>query len=272
MLKNNILEAFDYIQKNSANFKADIGIVLGTGLGKLVNDVKIEFEIPYENIPHFPVSTVESHSGKLILGTLNSKKVVMMQGRFHFYEGYSMQQVTFPIRVMKHLGVKNLLISNACGGLNPQFVKGDIAILTDHINLLGDNPLIGKNLDDFGPRFPDMSEPYNKNLISKAEKIAINNGFTLKRSVYVAVAGPNLETKAEYRFLRLIGGDVVGMSTVPEAIVGIHQGMNILGLGVITDECFPDALKPANVADIIAVAMATEPRLALVIRELVSEI
>jgi purine-nucleoside phosphorylase len=267
-----INEAHDFINKKIAPKDELIGVVLGTGLGALVDEIKIELEINYADIPHFPVSTVESHSGKLIFGTLAGKPVVAMQGRFHYYEGYSMKEITFPIRVMHLLGVKSLLISNACGGMNPQFAKGDILVITDHINLLGDNPLIGANLDDFGPRFPDMSEPYTKRLIDLAESEALSLGFSLRRGVYVAVAGPCLETRAEYRFLKQIGADVVGMSTVPEVIVAVHQGMRVLGLSVITDECFPDSLVEANVEDIIATAMAAQPRLTAVMKQVISKL
>lgn len=267
-----IHDAYNYIKAQHSAADSPIGIVLGTGLGALVNDIQIAKEISYSDIPHFPVSTVESHSGKLIFGDLAGKPVVAMQGRFHFYEGYSMQEVTFPIRVMHLLGVKTLVISNACGGMNPQFAKGDIVAITDHINLLGDNPLIGQNLDDFGPRFPDMSEPYSNELIARAESEAISQGFALRRGVYVAVAGPCLETRAEYRFLKKIGADVVGMSTVPEVIVANHQGMNVLGLSVITDECFPDALEEAKVEDIIATAMEAEPRLTAVMKGVIGSI
>ncbi|MCF8259147.1 MAG: purine-nucleoside phosphorylase [Melioribacteraceae bacterium] len=250
----------------------EIGIILGTGLGGLVKDIEIKHEINYDELPHFPLSTVESHKGKLILGQLGGKNVVAMQGRFHFYEGYSMQQITFPVRVMKYLGVKTLLVSNACGGMNPQFGRGDIMIMQDHINLLGDNPLIGKNYDELGPRFPDMSEPYSNELIKLAEKVAIENKVKVQKGVYVAVPGPNLETRAEYRFLRAIGADVVGMSTVPENIVANHMGMKVLGFSIVTDECFPDALKPVNVEEIIQTAMETEPKMTLIMREVVKQL
>jgi purine-nucleoside phosphorylase len=265
-------EAYRYLKNITGEFTVSTGIVLGTGLGGLVKEIEIKHEINYNDIPHFPVSTVESHSGKLIFGTIGNKNVIAMQGRFHFYEGYTMKQITFPIRIMHLFHIKDLLISNACGGMNTQFKKGDIALITDHINLIGDNPLIGKNLDDFGPRFPDMSEPYSKYYIELAEKIAIKQGFPLRKSVYVAVAGPNLETRAEYRFLKNIGADVVGMSTVPEVIVARHQGMNVLALGVITDECFPDSLEEANVEDIIATAMEAEPKLTAVMKAVIKEI
>ncbi len=249
-----------------------IGIILGTGLGGLAKEINKEVEIHYGDLPYFPVSTVESHEGKLIFGTLAGKNVVAMQGRFHLYEGYTMQQITFPVRVMNFLGVKTLLVSNACGGMNPLFAKGDIMIMTDHINLLGDNPLIGPNDDELGPRFPDMSEPYSNQLIELAEKVALEKQIKVQKGVYVAVSGPNLETKAEYRFLRIIGADVVGMSTVPENIVANHMGMRVLGMSVITDECFPDALEPANVEDIIATATKAEPKLTTIMKHVVERL
>lgn len=249
-----------------------VGIILGTGLGGLVNEIEIDHEIKYEEIPHFPLSTVESHSGKLILGKINGKNVVAMQGRFHYYEGYSMQQITYPVRVMKFLGVKTLLVSNACGGMNPIYSKGDIMIMNDHINLISDNPLIGKNEDELGPRFPDMSEPYDKKLIELAEKIALENSIKVQKGVYIIVPGPNLETKAEYRFLRATGADVVGMSTVPENIVANHMGMKVLGISIVTDECFPDSLKPVNVQEIIETAMVAEPKMTKIMKEVIKRI
>lgn len=249
-----------------------IGIILGTGLGGLVREIQAELVVEYADIPHFPVSTVESHHGKLIFGTLAGKQVVAMQGRFHMYEGYSLQQVTFPVRVMYLLGVRTLLISNAAGGMNPQFSRGTIMVITDHINLLGDNPLIGPNDDTLGPRFPDMSEPYSRELVRLAEEVALQMSIRTERGVFVAVPGPNLETRAEYRFLRLIGADAVGMSTVPENIVANHMGMKVLGFSIITDECFPDALQPANVKDIIAVANRTEPHLTAIMKAVVERL
>ncbi len=249
-----------------------IGIILGTGLGGLVDDIQVKTVIDYGDIPHFPVSTVESHHGKLIFGTLGKKQVVAMQGRFHYYEGYTMRQVTFPVRVMKALGVHTLLISNAAGGMNPQFRKGSLMLITDHINLLGDNPLIGVNDESLGPRFPDMSEPYSKKLAMLAEDVALDAKIRLERGVFVAVPGPNLETRAEYRFLRLIGADAVGMSTVPENIVAVHMGMAVMGISIITDECFPDALQPARVEEIIAVAGEAEPRLTTIMRGVVERL
>lgn len=250
----------------------DVGIILGTGLGGLVKDIKIECEIDYDQLPHFPLSTVESHKGKLIFGTLGEKSVVAMQGRFHYYEGYSMKQITYPVRVMKKLGVETLLVSNACGGMNPLYRRGDIMIMADHINLLGDNPLIGKNEDEFGPRFPDMSEPYNLELIELAEQVALENMIKIQKGVYVAVPGPNLETRAEYRFLRTIGADVVGMSTIPENIIANHMGMKVLGFSIITDECFPDSLRKVDVEEIIETAMGAEPKMTLIMKEVINKL
>ncbi|NOX67091.1 MAG: purine-nucleoside phosphorylase [Chlorobi bacterium] len=250
----------------------EIGIILGTGLGGLVKDIDIEYEIDYDQLPHFPLSTVESHQGKLIFGTLGGKNVVAMQGRFHYYEGYSMKQITYPVRVMKKLGVETLLVSNACGGMNPLYRRGDVMLMVDHINLLGDNPLIGKNEDEFGPRFPDMSEPYDLGLIELAEQVALENQIKIQKGVYVAVPGPNLETKAEYRFLRTIGADVVGMSTIPENIIANHAGMKVLGLSIITDECFPESLKKVDVQEIIAAAMGAEPKMTLIMKEVISKL
>jgi purine-nucleoside phosphorylase len=249
--------------------RPEVAIVLGTGLGALANDIEIETAIDYREIPHFPVSTVESHSGRLIFGILEGRPVMTMQGRFHFYEGYTLQQVTFPIRVMQRLGVETLIVSNACGGMNPTYRRGDLMRIADHINLIGDNPLRGRNLDELGPRFPDMSEPYDLGLGGLADRLALEAGIRLHVGVYVAVAGPNLETRAEYRFLRTIGADVVGMSTVPEVIAARHGGMRVLGLSIVTDECFPDALEPVDVTEIIRVAGEAEPRLTELIRRTV---
>ncbi len=269
--RREIEEAVSVIREQlSAN--PGIGIILGTGLGGLVDEMEIEKEIPYQQIPHFPVSTVESHSGKLIIGYLAGKYVIAMQGRFHYYEGYSMQQITFPVRVMRRLGVQRLLISNAAGGMNPQFRKGDLMLISDHINLLGTNPLIGQNLDELGPRFPDMSEPYAERLIDLAEEVALQQQIKVQKGVFIAVTGPSLETRAEYRFLRATGADAVGMSTVPEVIVGVHMGMEILGISVITDECFPDALKAVNVEEIIATANKTQPKLTTIMREVIRKL
>lgn len=257
-------------EKTNKNY--EVGIILGTGLGGLVKEIDVDFELDYSDLPHFVQSTVESHKGKLIFGTLNGKNVVVMQGRFHFYEGYTMQEITYPVRVMKKLGVETLLVSNACGGLNPLYRRGDLMIMHDQINLLGDNPLIGKNEDEFGPRFPDMSEPYNYELINFAEDIALENKIKLQKGTYVAVPGPNLETKAEYRFLRTIGADVVGMSTIPENIVANHMGMKVFGMSIITDECFPDSLKPINIDDILEAAKVAEPKMTIIMKELIGKL
>ncbi len=262
-LREQIAEALAAIRKHT-KVRPAVGIILGTGLGGLAKEIKREAVLDYEDIPHFPISTVESHHGKLIFGTLGGKNVVAMQGRFHYYEGYTMQQVTFPVRVMSQkvgLGVKTLLISNAAGGLNHFFRPADIMIMADHINLLGDNPLIGPNDDELGPRFPDMSEPYSRDLIELAEEVALDLKIKVRKGVYAAVPGPNLETRAEYRFLRTVGADAVGMSTVPEVIVGVHMGMKILGFSIITDECFPDSLKPLSLKQVLAVAKRTESKL-----------
>ncbi|MES2764797.1 MAG: purine-nucleoside phosphorylase [Bacteroidota bacterium] len=252
--------------------KPTVGIILGTGLGRLANEIDAEIIIPYEEIPNFPHSTVESHKGKLIIGTLGGKQVIAMQGRFHYYEGYSMQQITFPVRVMKSLGVETLVVSNACGAMNPLFKKGDVMLMTDHINLLGDNPLIGVNDNELGPRFPDMSEPYSQRLLKLAEEIAIDLKIKVQKGVYVAVAGPNLETRAEYRFLRTIGADVVGMSTVPENIVARHMNMEVLGVSIITDECFPDSLKAVTLAEVLEAAALAEPKMTELLKEFIAQL
>ena len=243
-----------------------VAIVLGTGLGALAHEIDVETTIPYSDIPGFPLSTVESHEGRLLLGTLGGKSVVAMQGRFHRYEGYTLQQVTFPVRVLRALGADTLVVSNACGGMHPLWAPGDLMLIADHINLLGDNPLIGANDGRLGVRFPDMSEPYDGALRALARSVAADLGISLREGVYVAVPGPNLETRAEYRMLRLLGADVVGMSTVPEVIVAVHAGMRVLGLSIITDQCLPDALEPADVATIIATAGRAEPRLTTLVR------
>ena len=270
-LRQQIDEAVNFIRQHT-QMKPGIGVVLGTGLGDLVKEIQQETVLPYEKIPHFPLSTVEFHAGKLIFGTISGREVVAMQGRFHYYEGYTMQQITFPIRVMKFLGVHTLIISNACGGMNPLYRKGDLMIMEDHINLLGDNPLIGVNDEELGPRFPDMSEPYSHELIEMAEEVALEEKIKVQKGVYVAVPGPNLETRAEYRFLRTIGADVVGMSTVPEVIVARHMNMKVFGISVITDECFPDALHPVDVEDIIATANQAQPKLTRLMKRLIEKL
>jgi purine-nucleoside phosphorylase len=264
-------EATDYIRTHSDQ-RPLLGIVLGTGLGALVDDIAIDASLDYEHLPHFPTSTVESHSGRLILGSLEGRAVVAMQGRFHYYEGYTMQQITFPIRVMQRLGIETLIVSNACGGMNPSYRRGDLMRIDDHINLLGDNPLCGPNLDEFGPRFPDMSEPYDRQLGALADRVALKAGIDMHVGVYVSVTGPNLETRAEYRFLRAIGADVVGMSTIPEVIAARHGDTRVLGISIVTDECFPDTLEPVDVETIIRVAGEAEPKLTELIRRTVSEL
>lgn len=248
----------------------EIGIILGTGLGGLAREIAVEAEVPYAEIPGFPLSTVETHAGRLLLGRLGGRPVVAMQGRFHRYEGYDLQQVTFPVRVLHALGARTLIVSNACGGMNPLWGPGDLVLLSDHINLLGDNPLVGANDERMGPRFPDMSAPYDPELRALARKAALELGIMLREGVYVAVPGPNLETRAEYRMLRALGADVVGMSTVPEVIVAGHQGMRTIGISIITDQCLPDALEPADIGRIIATAGRAEPHLTRLIAALVA--
>lgn len=249
-----------------------VGIVLGTGLGNLATKIKADVEINYEDIPHFPVSTVESHSGKLIYGSLNGKKVLAMQGRFHYYEGYSAEEITFPIRVMNALGIKKLLISNAAGTVNPEFKKGTLMLIDDHINMIPDNPLRGKNLDELGPRFPDMSQPYDSEMNNILKEIAIEKAITLHEGVYTPVAGPNLETRAEYRFLRRIGSDAVGMSTVPEVIVANHMSLPCVAISVLTDECDPDNLSPVSLDEILEIAGKAEKDLTALYVELIGRI
>jgi purine-nucleoside phosphorylase len=250
----------------------EIAIVLGTGLGGLAREIGVELEIPYGELPGFPLSTVEAHAGKLLAGKLADRPVMAMQGRFHRYEGYDLRQVTFPIRVLHALGARTLIVSNACGGMNPLWAPGDLVLLSDHINLLGDNPLIGPNDERLGPRFPDMSAPYDPELRALARRTALEQGIVLWEGVYVAVPGPNLETRAEYRMLRAMGADVVGMSTVPEVIVAVHQGMRVMGVSIITDQCLPDALEPASLDRIIATANQAEPRLTRLISSVVERL
>ncbi len=259
-LFNQIEEACQFI-RGHWNQVPHAGIILGTGLGPLVEQIEAEATIDYEQIPHFPKSTAVSHRGRLVCGNLCGLPVMVMEGRFHMYEGYPLKKITLPVRVMRHLGAQLLIVSNAAGGMNPYFDCGDIVVIDDHINLMGDNPLIGINDDRLGPRFPDMCAPYDHVLINKAMEIARSNNIVAHKGVFVAVAGPNLETRAEYRFLRAIGADVVGMSTVPEVIVAVHCGLRTIGFSVVTDMCLPDALEPANVAKIIATANAAEPSL-----------
>src|SRR5207244_3665329 len=242
------------------------------GLGGLAEDIQAEAVFPYGEIPHFPLSTVHSHASRLVCGTLAGKTVMAMEGRFHFYEGYTLKQITFPVRVMKAMGCAVLIVSNACGGMNPQFAKGDIMIIEDHINLMGDNPLIGKNDDRLGIRFPDMCHPYDPELIALTQRIALEERISCHKGVFVAVPGPNLETRAEYRFLRAIGADVVGMSTVPEVIVGVHAGLRNLGLSVVTDMCLPDALEPVSLETILATAATAEKKLRILVRRVVGSL
>jgi purine-nucleoside phosphorylase len=262
--------AVDAIRRRSG-FTPDVGLILGTGLGALGRGIAIEAEIPYAEIPGFPLSTVESHAGKLLLGTLAGRRVAALQGRFHRYEGYTLQQVTFPVRVLRALGATTLVVSGAVGGMHPLWNLGDLALLSDHINLMGDSPLIGPNDDSLGPRFPDMSAPYDADLRATAHAAALELGITLREGVYVAVTGPALETRAEYRMLRAMGADVVGMSTVPEVIVALHGGMRVLGITVVTDKCLPDALEPADVTTIIATAESAEPRLAALLTRILEK-
>ncbi|MEO0468713.1 MAG: purine-nucleoside phosphorylase [Bacteroidota bacterium] len=263
--------AYEYVRK-LYDQEPEVGIILGTGLGGLVNEIEIEKKIPYNFIPHFPIATVESHFGALIFGTLRGKKVVAMQGRFHYYEGYSMQQITFPVRIMKMLGIKTLLVSNASGALNLDYQNGDLVIIDDHINLLGDSPLSGPNLDDFGPRFPGMVRPYDPDMAARALEIAKEDGTRIQVGVYVGVKGPNLETRAEYRYLRIIGGDVVGMSTVPEVIVARHMGIRTFAISVVTDIGDPDNLEEVTLADMIEIAGEAEPKLTRIFAKLVEEL
>lgn len=264
-------ESISKIRKiNQSNPK--IGVILGTGLGGLIKEIEIQNIISYSDIPHFPESTVESHHGNLIFGKINGKNIVAMQGRMHYYEGYSMKQITYPIYVMKKLGVEILIVSNACGSVNPVIPVQSLMIIEDHINLFGDNPLIGINDDTLGPRFPDMSEPYSKRLIKMAEDIALEERIKVHKGVYAAMTGPNLETRAEYRMLRIIGADVIGMSTIPEDIVARYLGLEVFGISMVTDECYPDALKPVNIEHILAAAAAAEPKFNKLIIKLIGKL
>jgi purine-nucleoside phosphorylase len=271
-------ELYDQIQEAVAAVRARwpgqprVGTILGTGLGGLAEDIHKEAVIPYTQIPHFPESTVLTHAGQFLAGRLGKQVVVAMEGRFHAYEGYSLKQITLPVRVMKALGCEIMIVSNACGGMNPQYGKGDLMLIEDHINLMGDNPLTGKNDDRLGPRFPDMCFAYDRELLKLAQQIALEERIVCHKGVYVAVMGPNLETRAEYRFLRGIGADVVGMSTVPEVIVAAHCGLRVLGISVITDLCLPDALQPASIADIIATAQEAEKKLRVLVRRVVESL
>ena len=247
--------------RSRADLEPEVAVILGTGLGGLAREIDGALGVPYREIPGFPLSTVETHEGRLLLGRLGGKRVVAMQGRFHRYEGYGMQEITFPVRVMRALGAGTLVVSNACGGMHPLWSPGELVLIADHINLLGDNPLVGPNDETQGPRFPDLSRAYDPGLRAIAREVARDLRITLREGVYVAVTGPNLETAAEYRMLRGMGADVVGMSTVPEVIVAVHGGMRVLGLSIITDACLPDALEPADIRKIIATAQRAEPDL-----------
>jgi purine-nucleoside phosphorylase len=270
-LHDRVTSAAAVIRERTA-LRPEVAIVLGTGLGALAREIEVATEIPYGDIPGFPLSTVESHTGRLLLGRLGGRAVVAMQGRFHRYEGYDLGQVTFAVRVLHALGAGTLVVSNACGGMHPLWAPGDLVLLSDHINLLGDNPLIGSNDDRLGPRFPDMSAPYDPALRGLARAAALELGIVLREGVYVAVPGPSLETRAEYRMLRAIGADVVGMSTVPEVIVAVHEGMRVIGISIITDQCLPDALEPADIGRIIATANRAEPQLTRLVTTVVERL
>lgn len=268
---NKALETADFLRSQGIE-NVKVAIILGTGLGKLADEIDVKKAIDYLDIPNFPLATVEYHSGKLIYGKLEGLDVLVMQGRFHFYEGYSMQEITFPVRVMKLLGIETLLVSNACGAVNPSYKPASLMIIDDHINMLPGNPLIGKNNSEFGPRFPDMSRPYDPVLIKKMEQLAEDNNLAVKKGVYVAWMGPNLETRAEYRFIRSMGADVVGMSTVPEVIVANHMNMRVAAVSVVTDLCDPDNLKPVNIDEILANAAAAEKDFLILFKGLISSL
>ncbi len=263
-----IRHAFEYIHHIYPH-PLSVGIILGTGLGQLINHIEVELELDYQDIPFFSLSTVESHNGKLIIGKLGGKTVMALKGRFHYYEGYSMKEVTFPVRVMKKLGIQNLFVSNAAGGLHPDYEIGQLMIINDHIDLFPENPLRGKNLDDMGVRFPDMSEPYALDWVDKAMKIGKENGLKVSEGVYVGVQGPNLETRAEYKYLRKIGADAVGMSTVPEVIVARQMDMKVFAVSAITDLCYPGKVKKISIAEVLLAAAIAEPGMALVMKEMV---
>lgn len=277
-LSHQMLELFGQIEDAKAaiashwNKRPYAGIILGTGLGSLVDQIEVDVSLDYSEIPHFPRSTAVGHRGRLVCGTVHGLPVMAMEGRFHLYEGYPLKQITLPVRVMKSMGAELLVVSNACGGMNPYYKAGDIMVIEDHINLMGDNPLIGINDDRLGPRFPDMCQPYDQAMVDVALEISRANDIVLHKGIFVAVCGPNLETRAEYRFLRTIGADVVGMSTVPEVIVAVHCGLKTVGFSIVTDLCFPDCLQPANVEEIIATANAAEPKLRTLILELLKRV
>ncbi len=266
-----VIQSVDFI-KTHVNFEPKIAIILGTGLGRLADELEVKYSVDYRDIPNFPLSTVETHTGKLLFGYMSGREIVAMQGRFHYYEGYSMSEITLPIRVMAMLGAKTLIISNACGSMNPLIRKKSIVAINDHINLLPGNPLIGVNDEKLGPRFVDMSEPYSQRMINLADVVALDNNIKLHHGIYVAMSGPSLETKAEYRFLRAIGADVVGMSTVPENIVARQMNMEVLGFSIVTDECYPEALKPVKIEEIIANASETEIVLTKLIKKIIERL
>ncbi len=270
--RERINKAVDFLTEKTAAFKPEFGIILGTGLGALTEKIDAAYEIDYKDIPEFPVSTVAGHEGKLIFGTLSGKKIVAMKGRFHFYEGYPMTDVTLPVRVMKKLGAETLIVSNACGGLNPAFKPGDIMVITDHINFIGTNPLIGRNLDEFGPRFPDMYEVYDKKAKAILQRIGEENGFKVQEGVYTAVSGPNYASKAELRMLIKMGSDTIGMSTIPEAIVAKHSGMRVIGISCITDMAIPDTMVPPDHHEILKVAEGAKAKFTLLVEKLVQEV
>jgi len=269
--KNKVLEATEFVRDKIAD-RPLIGLLIGTGLGDTTDGMDKVISVEYKEIPHFPVSTVPTHQGRLLFGNLAGKAVMVLQGRFHYYEGYSMQEITLPVRVMQLLGVKSLILSNAAGGINPLFDIGDIMVITDHINLTGNNPLIGPNVDEWGPRFPDVSQVYDLRLIALAEEAALENGVRVQKGVYAGLPGPSLETGAEIRFLKTIGADAVGLSTIPEVIAAVHGGMAILAFSVITNMNLPDRLKPARVEEIIAAAERTAPRLQAIIRGVIKKL
>lgn len=267
-----INETVNFIREKTDHFQPFAGIILGTGLGGLVKEIDIRHTLPYETIPHFPVSTVEGHSGKLILGYIGNKPVIVLQGRFHYYEGYSMSQVVFPVRVMKYLGIRHLFLSNASGGVNPAFEIGDVMILNDHINLLPNNPLMGSNIPELGPRFPDMSEPYDRRLIARAREIAATQGYKMHEGVYVSVSGPCFETPAEYKYMRIIGGDAVGMSTVPEVIAARHMGLPCFAVSVITDIGVEGRIVEVTHEDVIAAASVAESKMTALFKALLADL
>ncbi len=262
----------EHLKSLTNDFAPDLGIILGTGLGGLVDEIEIEHAIEYPEIPNFPVSTVEGHSGRLIFGSLGGKKVVAMQGRFHFYEGYTMQELTFPVRVMNSLGIKHLFLSNASGGVNPDFEIGTIMIQNDHINLFGTNPLIGSNIDELGPRFPDMSDAYDRSLVDKAKAIAAANNIKVEEGVYAGLTGPTLETPAEYMYVRIIGADAVGMSTVPEVIVARHMGIPCFAVSIVTDLGVPGKIEKVTHEDVQRVAEGVQPHMTLIMKELIASL